>query len=126
MPSLLDLMGMKDQIPPQVEGTDYSAAFLGEKVQNPPTSTFYMRRGWKAGTRGVRSDRYTFVVETEKLFKEAKDTPIILFDRQNDPYEMKNIADQSPELVQKFSTELLGWLKKTNDPEFGVYKDILK
>ena len=65
MPSLLTLMGLGEQVPEGVEGTDYSAAMLG-KVFTPPESALYLSISSakpKLGRRGLITDRYTFVVE---------------------------------------------------------------
>jgi len=119
MPSLLSLMGLKEKIPSAVEGKDYSASLLGEKISKRPKSAFYMRCGTDGVARGVRTDRYTFVVE-------KKDARFILFDNKKDPYQMKNIADKSHNVVKELSSELMDWLKRVNDPELEVYKAILK
>jgi arylsulfatase A-like enzyme len=111
MPSLLSLMGMKDLIPQQVEGTDYSEVFLGKKIKNRPTSTFYTGGG-------IRTDRYTFINGTE-----GQKT---LYDNLKDPYQLTNIADESPQEVRKLSYELLSWLEKTNDPKVETWRAILR
>jgi len=112
MPTLLGLMGLKDKIPSKVQGTNYSNAFLGRDIKKPG-STFYMRCSVnKPHSRGVRTDRYTFVVEKE----DDNSFNYILFDNQNDPYQLKNIADESPELSDRLKAELNRWLKATNDP----------
>jgi len=46
-----------------------------------------------------------------------KKEEIILFDRQNDPYKLTNIAKGKPNLVLKLvENELIPWLEKTKDP----------
>ncbi len=112
MPTLLTLMGLGDQIPPAVEGTDYSKAITGNE-QKRPTSTFYIRfAGDHSKARGVRTDRYTFIREFNKDGKVADS----LYDRQEDPYQLKNVAELKPQIVKQMQAELDHWLKKTNDP----------
>ena len=64
------------------------------------------------GLRGVRTDRYTFVINQDDRTKRS----VLLFDRKEDPYEMKNLAADNPEKVKELSSELGRWLKKYNDP----------
>lgn len=113
MPSLLSLMGLKERIPSQVEGNDYSAAFAGKQVCQRPTSTFYLRCGLTddGEARGVRTDRYTFVAE-------LRDGKIVntLYDNRQDPYQMKNVASASPDVVAMLEKELKQWLTRTTDP----------
>jgi hypothetical protein len=60
--------------------------------------------------RGVRTDRYTFTVGA------AGSGPVILFDRQNDPYQLENVAPAHPEVCRQLLDELNRWLVNTNDP----------
>ena len=66
----------------------------------------------EGGLRGVRTERYTYVVD----LKNPEKTRILLFDRQTDPYQMKNIASENQPLIRELDDELNGWLKKFNDP----------
>jgi len=117
MPSLLSLMGMKEAIPTQVEGTDYSAAFLGKELKRPKT-TFYMRCNDGDLARGVRTGRYTFIIEEKGKGKFNK----LLFDNEKDKYQMNNIAEDKPEIVSELAKELNAWLEKTNDPYIETFR----
>ena len=114
-PTLLDLMGFKDDIPQEVEGDSHAEALSTGKGSRP-TSQIYI---WspvgkpQIGRRGVRTHRYTMVIETF----EDKPTTKTLYDNQEDPYQLKNIAADQPETVEKlFREELRPWLKRTRDP----------
>ncbi|MDH7571919.1 MAG: sulfatase-like hydrolase/transferase, partial [Armatimonadota bacterium] len=111
MPTLLGLMGLRDRIPAQVEGTDYSHALRTGGGQRPASTFFLTGLGSPdRGVRGVRTDRYTFTVGA------AGSGPVILFDRQNDPYQLENVAPAHPEVCRQLLDELNRWLVKTNDP----------
>ena len=116
MPTLLSLVGLKEHIPSQVEGTDCSAALLGGEMTRPE-STFYLCDTDLHDKdidvkRGVRTGRYTFVVELLEDGSFEK----ILYDNHNDPYQMTSVADENPEIVARLSMELKNWLTKTRDP----------
>lgn len=114
-PTLLDLMGLKNSIPKSVEGTSYANHFKG-KTDNIPTSQLYIKiphDAQKHGKRGVRTSRYTMMIDKMP----NKKTKTVLFDNQKDPYQLKNIAAEQPILIAKLTKEeLIPWLKKTNDP----------
>ncbi|MCD6332665.1 MAG: sulfatase [Bacteroidales bacterium] len=129
-PTLLDLMGFRNQIPPQVEGVSYANICRGRKMpphqQRPTSQLYFMLKGQISGKlpgdyfdhqnygeRGVRTNRYT--MDVIKIFPDSSVT--YLWDRQNDPMELHNIAPEHPELVRElFDKELKYWLQKTQDP----------
>ena len=114
MPTLLGLMGLANATPSAVEGSDYAAAFLGQPSDRP-TSAFYFFSAPQfpdqPDRRGLRTDRYTFIV-----IRPPQNDELILHDNLNDPYQRENIADQEPGVVRRLIRELNGWLRKTNDP----------
>lgn len=114
MPSLLSLMGLEDEIPKCIEGSDLSDAILGKDVPRPDSALYIITSPkWPAGgRRGVRTHRYTFVIQRQK----GKEDKYILHDNQNDPYQLKNIADENPAVVKQLTAELNQWLEKTKDP----------
>jgi N-acetylglucosamine-6-sulfatase len=113
MPTLLSLMGLAGDIPAAVEGSDYADAFLGNQCDRPP-SAFYFLSGPQFPSqperRGVRTNRYTFVV----VRHQGRDE-FILHDNIKDPYQLKNVATQQPEVVHRLTRELNAWLQKTED-----------
>lgn len=113
MPTLLGMMGLGDQVPEGVEGSDYSDVLLGLSSARP-TSALYMWpdiRSPTGGARGVRTNRYTFVIN-----RRDEGPRTILFDNRDDPYQMRNIAEEAPALVTELTSELNLWLNKTRDP----------
>lgn len=114
-PSLLSLMGLRKEIPTQVETFDLSRRILTGKGKQPEFQPYYrieVPEHAESGLRGLRTERYTFVVDIQK----GKIVDRILFDRQEDPHEMQNIANSHSDLVVAFEKKLKAWLTKTNDP----------
>ena len=112
-PSLLSMMGFQKEIPSTVQTFDLGNAIItGEPKEIVQPYYFVKYDNHATGYRGLRTDRYTYVVHAT----DGKIDKVILFDRNNDPYEMDNIANQQPELIRKFSRQLQAWLTQTNDP----------
>ena len=114
-PTLLDLMGFKADIPEQTDGISYAKLFMTGKGKRPD-SQWYMwvppgdKPAW--GRRGLRTHRYTFVISKA----EGKPAETILHDNVEDPYQLKNIAAEAPERVDKLTNELEKTLAKYGDP----------
>ncbi len=113
-PTLLGLMGFATAIPETTDGENFAGYLMTGKGRKP-ASQWYMRisdGNPAGGLRGVRTDRYTFVIDQGKENQQK----VMLFDRQNDPYQLKNIAGESPELAKELTTQLREWLMKYQDP----------
>ena len=113
-PSLLSLMGFKEQIPAEVQTFDLSASILSqEKAQEVVQPYYYLLpENLMTGYRGLRTKKYTFVVHATN----GRTDEWILFDRDQDPFQRNNIAPDQPALIKQFTSQLKDWLKKTNDP----------
>ena len=114
-PTLLGLLGLADGVPEAVDGVSHSGLFLtGEGPR--PTSQPYMwvpvgEPAW--GRRGVRTHRYTLMISKA----EGKAPETVLHDNVDDPYQLRNIAAEKPDVVRRLTErELVPWLKKTGDP----------
>ena len=108
MPTLLGMMGLKDQIPATAQGVDYSKEILtGESSESskPRSAPFLM-----STSKGVRTDRYTYQVDSKGM--------TLLFDNAADPCQMKNLGHQSidPADFSFLQKELGRWLKVAGDP----------
>ena len=113
-PTLLELMGLGDEIREDVDGVSYAGQFSGENGERPKWQ-WYMRADVKSpelGRRGIRNEKYTFVVSK---FKD-KPKEYFLHDNRKDPFQLKNIASKRGDLVEKLSKELDKILRKYNDP----------
>lgn len=119
-PTMLSLMGMKDQIPSTVQSYDWSQHFLQEKIHTPQETIqpyyYCVPSDPTSGKRGIRTSRYTYVVAFEK----GKKTQTWLYDRKNDPDQLHNLASRKPSLCDSLNQKLLLWLEQTHDP-FSSY-----
>ncbi len=113
MPTLLALAGC-DKAPEHIDGVDLSDLFLGNKATVQPSVFINMPVVPKAYSftewRGIVTERYTYA--------RFRDTPWVLYDDRDDPYQMRNLAN-SPEhqaLQTQLEEQLNGWLEKLGDP----------
>ena len=113
MPSLLGLMGEGARIPADVEGHDYSGAFRGQCVDRPHSALYLsvFPAHPESGSRGLRTHRYTFVLGRGDRMDQVR-----LYDNRSDPYQMRNVADARPQIVDQLRDELTAWLTRTGDP----------
>jgi len=91
MPTLLGFCGI--DVPRTVQGTDFSPVLRGESTKRPegalmsclnPFGEWTRAKGGRE-YRGVRTTRYTYV--------RSLDGPWLLYDNQDDPYQMKNLCN---------------------------------
>lgn len=116
MPTLLSLMGMKDDIPAEVEGLDLSGVLLGEKNAKAPDGTLMMGTGatatWEDGHewRAYRTERYTYATY-------LVDHSELLFDNINDPLQMKNLAadHEFSETKEKLRSAMYAEMERIGD-----------
>lgn len=113
-PTLLDLMGLGDAIPETVQGMSHAAIFRGDEGARPESQLYLQVPVWHPahGWRGVRTHRYTFVIR--KRLDGTRESR--LFDNREDPYQMRDIVEDAPQVVQGLTEVLEEWLKRTNDP----------
>lgn len=114
MPTLLGLMGSGEETPPDVEGTDHSAILLGHDAPRPTSALFLnvLPTNPAGIERGLRTGRYTFVVQRG----EGGDETVLLYDNEEDRYQRTNVAAARPEIVADLAREMEAWLRRTNDP----------
>jgi len=114
MPTMLGLMGLGENIPKTVEGKDYSNVFFNRPVERPDKQLYFGSEpsAPSSGTRGFKNRQYTFAV----LKVDGGKKIYHLYDDQADPYQMKNIWGQNPELDKQLEQELTQLLKSMNDP----------
>jgi len=117
-PTLLSLCGI--DVPPAMQGSDLSPVILGKpdqagKSDQGPDSAFFQIFGpFHAGGvefswRGVRTQRY--------MYARRESEPWVLYDLENDSYELKNLANDpnSVEIRETLEEKLAEWMKKTGD-----------
>lgn len=125
-PTMLDLMGFGKDIPDVVEGTSFANYFLNETGDTPSSQLYFIVRGNKLvenidnypanlayDERGIRTQQYTLMIN--KISDDSIRT--FLWDRKADPFQMNNLSEERPDLVEKLTKEeLVPWLIKTKDP----------
>ena len=119
MPTLLALCGVA--IPDGVQGHNLAHVVTGKDGPEPPDSVYLMNMGtgwpdrdrWVGCWRGVRTDRWVYA----RWYKQDDHDPV-LFDRQNDPHELNNLAGNPKfaEVRQQMEARLKKWMADTNDP----------
>ena len=92
-PTLLSLAGVP--APPSMTGNDLSAFFRGERAPARPFAY-----GGYANAFFLRSDRWV-------LFGENKPAALKLYDLENDRGEVRNLAQQRPELVRELHERVM-------------------
>ncbi|MHC4069979.1 MAG: sulfatase family protein [Planctomycetota bacterium] len=113
-PTLLDLMGFKNDIPAEVQGVSHAKLLTNGSGFRPDAQLYmWVPKGKPSyGRRGVRTSRFTMM--TQKM----PDKPIkaFLYDNVSDPYQLKNIAEESPDVIKELTAKLNVILKKLDDP----------
>ena len=103
MPTLLGLAGAT--VPKQVQGMDLSATFCGQsETERDAAFLFNVHRGGGPGCdwRGIRTKKWVYAFH--------KFGGWIMYDLENDPYQMKNLIDDPKYAAQK--KQLSGQLAK--------------
>ena len=113
-PTLIDLLGLGEELPASVEGTSHAGILLGGEGERPGSQLYqripYDKPAW--GRRGIRTCRYTFVVDRMPGEPER----CVLYDRVDDPYQLREISATRPGVVRRLTDELQVWLQRTSDP----------
>ena len=111
-PTLLSLCGI--DVPADMQGADLSPVIRGDSEQGPDTAFFqifgpFHAGGVEFGWRGVRTDRY--------MYARKKDEPWVLYDLQEDPYELKNLAGDpaAAEIRSELEAKITDWMEKIGD-----------
>ena len=108
MPTLLEMLGLSDQIPENVEGESKAKCIFTDYVPEIDEG-YYINP--QVDARGVQNRIYYFVAVRDKHDNETH----ILYDLEKDPYQMKNIAKEMPHVVKEMRQRLEDWLVRTKD-----------
>ena len=111
MPTILSLAGV--DFPAEVEGIDLSEFVCGNEnsaresvfINFPCIPKFFSYDEW----RGVVTESYTYV--------RLRDKPWLLYDDNNDPFQLKNLVNiyDYEKIQNDLENKLSEWMKKTND-----------
>lgn len=120
-PTLLSMMGMGNSIPESVQTLDWSKYLSGNHTPDkeiPQPYYYCVPSDPSSGRRGLRTSRYTYVIEIEKGERKQE----WLFDRLADPAQMHNIAKEHPECCDSLQTMLHTQLLETEDTFINYLK----
>lgn len=119
MPSVLGLMGL--EVPHECHGKNLAKAIfrLDENAMDYVPIWLYEEKGF----RGVITREYTFATQKDATQGSLHN---VLFDRKNDPYQLKNLfSDPSmAEVKEMLWKKTENWMKKYHD-RFWEYSDFM-
>jgi arylsulfatase A-like enzyme len=111
-PTLLSLCQIA--IPGHIQGTDLSDVVLGKQVSGPESAYLqifgpYQGDGTPRAWRGVVTGRY--------MYARWESEPWLLYDLENDPYELKNLATEpaASSIRREMNERLADWMKRVGD-----------
>ncbi len=114
-PTLLELMGLRASIPKDIEGRSHAKGLLGHGGSRPSSQPYIWTPNGEPGfgRRGVRTRSHTLVIS-----RMPNASPeIVLFDNIRDPYQLKDLSEEEPLMVDRLKRdELIPWLERTRDP----------
>lgn len=128
MPTVLGLCGLDKSIPQEVQGRNFAPLFLNEQasLQRPDAAlyiqnvdgekdAFGLVRTYFPSSRGIKTARYTLALYIDRQTKRL--TKCLLFDDQQDPYQLNNLSlEQNPELTKQLCRRMGQMLKEIDDP----------
>ena len=114
-PSLLEYLGMEEQLPqtPELPGRSYAPALVGERLRDWDGTIFHEYEN----TRMVRDDRWKYTWR----FPAGPDE---LYDMQDDPGERRNLA-AAPEcapIVENMRQQLQTFFDRYADPQYDLWR----
>ncbi|WP_163410202.1 sulfatase family protein [Flavobacterium ajazii] len=114
-PTLLELMGLKDKTPKDLDGKSYAKYYLNGKGEKPKEQYILgaivsNNVNINTGFRGIRTNDYKLAFVKKKGKGEY-----VLYDLKADPFELNNIYKSDLPIVKKLQPVLVQWLEKTKD-----------
>lgn len=115
-PTLLDLAGLKNEIPADIDGKSYAGYFMNRKGELPKEQFILgnivsSNVDKNTGFRGLRTAQYKFAYS-----RKGKKLEGFLFDLKKDPFEQNNLYSKEDPRVIEMKKTLVKYLKQTNDP----------
>ena len=141
MPTMLGMAGLHDRIPAEVQGRDYSPLFLSPEtctVKRPDAALYIQNMDgdkdadgkvtdYFPSARGLKTGQYTFAVFIDRQYNKKR---VLLFDDQNDPYQLHNLADdrQGRHVVRRLARRMGEMLAEIGDPwaAKGIFRKVEK
>lgn len=109
MPTILSLAGLKSQIPSVAEGHDRSGCMLTGEEDEEADALYFCFGRYRA--RGLKTGKYTFV----SLQNYADDEMTVLYDDENDYYQLEDISEKEPETAALLKERLEKRLEEIGD-----------
>ncbi len=125
LPTVMGLAGLKEEIPIEVQGTDFSKLLVNtseEKIDRPEGVLLML-----TNARGILTDRYTLCLKQNETGQKTNEVStledVYIYDNLKDPYQLTKLKlEERPNVANKL-LELLGAeLKRTNDPWYQQRK----
>lgn len=112
MPSLLSYLGLKDKIPSESPGRDFSEILTGREIPWEDAVFYEMEN-----TRAIRTDGWKYVARNPS-------GPYELYDMNADPQERFNLFGQKEhsEKQQELALQLDEFFEEYADPEYDLWK----
>ena len=104
-PTVLDLFGL--EVPKSMEGKSLIEISEG-KVDG--YEEIYVNQGLWTAKRAVRVGRWKLIKTLDKSFWETPETE--LYDLEADPGEVRNLAEDEPEVVDRLELRMYRWLRR--------------
>ncbi|KYH42688.1 MAG: hypothetical protein AYL31_000180 [Candidatus Bathyarchaeota archaeon B26-1] len=104
-PTVLDLFGL--EVPKSMEGKSLIEISEG-KVDG--YKEIYVNQGLWTAKRAVRVGRWKLIKTLDKSFWETPETE--LYDLEADPGEVRNLAEDEPEVVDRLELRMYRWLRR--------------
>ncbi|MFC5683674.1 sulfatase [Flavobacterium sp. GCM10022190] len=114
-PTLLDLMGLKDKTPENLDGKSYAQYYLKGKGKQPKEqyilgAIISNNVNMNTGFRGIRNTDYKLA-----FVKKKNKSEYVLYDLKADPFELNNIYNPNLPIVKQLQASLKKWIKETGD-----------
>jgi arylsulfatase A-like enzyme len=124
-PTLMDLLGY--DVPRQCDGHSFVSQLMHGRLENWRTAAHYefdFRHSDAENVLGLDMEHACLNVIRDEKYKYVHfaDLPELLFDLENDPSELQNIAGDRPDLVAHYAKELLSWRMKTTDKTLSHFQ----
>jgi len=126
MPTLLDALGIEAPSDHKFDGRSLMPLLQNKTADWPKRSIFIQsHRGNRPVAKHnfcVRTDRWKLLRATGfPNERPVKPVQIELFDLESDPYEMKNVADEQPEIVSDLTQQYQTWFKDVTSTRTDNY-----
>jgi len=129
LPTAMGLAGLSNQIPKEIEGTDFSSLLIDAKkstLKKPEAVLLMLSK-----SRGVLTNRYSLCINENKKQTNKKGTATIaeafIYDNLLDPYQLNKIdIKEKPKLAKQLLSKLGQLLKKVNDPWYLKIKNLFQ